>query len=88
MLRGDTLFWSARASVSKAMEALALRYPDDDEAQIGYAITQLKRAAILEPIFKRQPRHPGVWRHQGGRGAFMSSGASAAGARSRRASRF
>ena len=48
--------------------------PDDDEAQIFYAITlnvaaspndktyanQLKGAAILEPIFKRQPRHPGV----------------------------
>ena len=58
----------------KAMEALAARYPDDDEAQIVYAITlnvaaspndktyanQLKGAAILEPIFKRQPRHPGV----------------------------
>ena len=58
----------------KAMEALAQRYPDDDEAQIVYAIAlnvaaspndktyanQLKGAAILEPIFKRQPRHPGV----------------------------
>ena len=58
----------------KAMEALAGRYPDDDEAQIDYAITlnvaaspndktyanQLKGAAILEPIFQRQPRHPGV----------------------------
>jgi tetratricopeptide (TPR) repeat protein len=58
----------------KAMDALAARYPDDDEAQILYAITlnvaaspsdktyanQLKGAAILEPIFKRQPRHPGV----------------------------
>jgi tetratricopeptide (TPR) repeat protein len=58
----------------KAMEALAGRYPEDDEAQIAYAITlnvaaspadksyanQLKGAAILEPIFKRQPRHPGV----------------------------
>ncbi|HEY6994332.1 MAG TPA: hypothetical protein VH397_11525 [Xanthobacteraceae bacterium] len=58
----------------KAMEALAQRYPDDDEAQIFYAITlnvaaspsdksyanQLKGAAILEPIFRRQPRHPGV----------------------------
>ena len=58
----------------KAMEALAGRYPDDDEAQIDYAITlnvaaspndktyanQLKGAAILEPIFERQPRHPGV----------------------------
>ena len=58
----------------KAMEALAAKYPDDDEAQILYAITlnvsaspadktyaqQLKGAAILEPIFKRQPQHPGV----------------------------
>src|SRR6476469_11134338 len=58
----------------KAMEALAQRYPADDEAQIFYAITlnvaaspndktyanQLKGAGILEPIFKRQPRHPGV----------------------------
>ena len=58
----------------KAMEVLATRYPNDDEAQIFYAITlnvaappsdktyanQLKGAAILEPIFKRQPQHPGV----------------------------
>src|SRR5437588_4662418 len=58
----------------KAMEALAAKYPDDEEAQIYYAITlnvsalpgdktyaqQLKGAAILEPIFKRQPHHPGV----------------------------
>ena len=57
-----------------ALEALAARYPEDDEAQIAYAITlnvaaspadktyanQLKGAAILEPIFKRQPQHPGV----------------------------
>jgi tetratricopeptide (TPR) repeat protein len=58
----------------KAMEALAARYPTDNEAQIFYAITlnvaaspndksyanQLKGAAILEPLFERQPRHPGV----------------------------
>jgi hypothetical protein len=58
----------------KAMEALAQRHPDDDEAQIFYAITlniaaspndktyadQLKGAAVLETIFKRQPQHPGV----------------------------
>src|SRR5947209_9485746 len=61
-------------SYLKAMQALATRYPEDDEAQIAYAITlnvaaspadktyanQLKGAAILEPIFKRQPQHPGV----------------------------
>jgi len=58
----------------KAMEALAARYPSDDEAQMFYAITlnvaaspndktyalQSKGAALLEPIFQRQPRHPGV----------------------------
>src|SRR5713226_8126541 len=58
----------------KAMEALAERYPQDDEAQIYYALAldvgaspadktyanQLKAAAILEGIFKRQPQHPGV----------------------------
>jgi hypothetical protein len=58
----------------KAMEALAERYPQDDEAQIYYALAldvaaspsdktyanQLKAAAILEPIFERQPQHPGV----------------------------
>jgi len=58
----------------KAMESVAQAYSNDDEAQILYAIElnvaappsdktyamQLKGAAILEPIFKRQPRHPGV----------------------------
>jgi tetratricopeptide (TPR) repeat protein len=58
----------------KAMEGVAQRYPQDDEAQLFYAITlnvaaspndktysnQLKGAAILETIFQRQPRHPGV----------------------------
>jgi hypothetical protein len=58
----------------KAMDALAQKYSDDDEAQIAYAITlnvsaspadksyaqQLKGAAILEPIAKRLPQHPGV----------------------------
>jgi Tfp pilus assembly protein PilF len=58
----------------KAMEQLAQRYPDDDEAQIYYALAlnvaaspadktyanQLKGAAILEKIWMRQPEHPGV----------------------------
>jgi hypothetical protein len=57
-----------------AMEKLAAKYPNDDEAQIAYAITlntsaspadktyaqQLKGAAILGPIWKRQPQHPGI----------------------------
>ena len=59
---------------TRAMEQLAQRYPDDDEAQIYYALalntsaspadktyaSQLKGAAILEPIAIRQPQHPGV----------------------------
>src|SRR5712672_3529092 len=59
---------------AKAMEQLSQRYPNDDEAQIHYALAlntsaspadktyanQLKGAAILEPIAKRQPQHPGV----------------------------
>jgi tetratricopeptide (TPR) repeat protein len=59
---------------AKAMEQLAQRYPNDDEAQIHYALSlntsaspadktyasQLKGAAILEPIARRQPQHPGV----------------------------
>jgi hypothetical protein len=69
-----TLHRARVQSYLKAMAALAAKYKDDDEAQIAYAITlnvaaspadktyanQLKGAAILEPIFKRQPRHPGV----------------------------
>jgi hypothetical protein len=59
---------------AKAMEQLAQRYPNDDEAQIHYALalntsaspadksyaSQLKGAAILEPIAQRQPDHPGA----------------------------
>jgi tetratricopeptide (TPR) repeat protein len=59
---------------AKAYEALAARYPDDDEAQIFYALylagTQLqtdqtysaylKAAAILEKQFIKYPDHPGV----------------------------
>jgi tetratricopeptide (TPR) repeat protein len=59
---------------AKAYEALAARYPDDDEAQIFAALyiagtqTQadqtyaayLKAAAILETQFAKHPDHPGV----------------------------
>src|SRR5215203_3272647 len=57
-----------------AQEKIAAKYPDDDEAQIAYAITlntsadlndktyaqQTKGAAILEPMSIRLPQHPGV----------------------------
>jgi len=56
----------------KAMEALAKKYPDDVEAKIFYALALnetfdhksmeplLKAIAILEPIDKKYPDHPGV----------------------------
>ncbi len=61
-------------SLAKAFEALAARYPDDDEAQIFYALylagtqsladqtyaSDLKAAEILEKQFVKHPDHPGV----------------------------
>ncbi len=58
----------------KAMASLAARYPDDVEARILYALilnvtaqptdktfaNQLQAAAILEPLFKQYPNHPGI----------------------------
>jgi tetratricopeptide (TPR) repeat protein len=58
----------------RAMKALAMKYPADTEAKIFHAIAltasaaptdksyakQLEAAAILEPIFAKQPRHPGI----------------------------
>lgn len=58
----------------KAMEKLYLRYPEDREAAVFYALAlnmtvdrtdktfanQLKAAAILEKVFAEQPEHPGV----------------------------
>ena len=57
---------------TKAMEALASKYPDDVEAKIFWALALnetfdhksmdplLKAIAILEPIDKKYPDHPGV----------------------------
>lgn len=58
----------------KAMEGLVAKYPTDDEAKILYALVlnvtalptdksfanQLKAGAILEPLLKKYPNHPGV----------------------------
>jgi hypothetical protein len=66
----DKVDHRTRVAYLKAIEGVAQRYPNDDEAQILYGITlnvaappsdktyamQLKGAAILEPIFRRQPR--------------------------------
>ena len=61
-------------ALEKAVGDVAARYPQDDEAQILYALmldatalptdktyaNQLKAAGILEPLFKKYPNHPGV----------------------------
>ena len=58
----------------KRMEALSMKYPDDSEAKIFYALSlgqtalptdktyanQLKAAGILEREFVKQPDHPGL----------------------------
>jgi tetratricopeptide (TPR) repeat protein len=71
----DTVDHRTRAvAYEKAMAALAARYPQDREATIFYALAlnvtlnpndktyanQLRAAALLEPVFKEQPNHPGV----------------------------
>jgi tetratricopeptide (TPR) repeat protein len=59
---------------SSAMGEVARAYPSDDEAQIFYALSllataspsdrthanQKHAAAILEPLWKREPQHPGI----------------------------
>jgi hypothetical protein len=71
---GDRAHGARMISLANAFEQVAKRYPEDDEAQIFYAIyltaTQapndktlaatLKAAAILEPQFAKHPEHPGV----------------------------
>ena len=58
----------------KTMENLVAKYPTDDEAKILYALLlnatalatdksfakQLKAGAMLEPLLKKYPNHPGV----------------------------
>jgi tetratricopeptide (TPR) repeat protein len=69
-----TAFRSRAIAFEQAMEALAAKYPDDEEAQILYALAlnitalpmdksfanQLKAATILEPLVKKYPNHPGA----------------------------
>jgi hypothetical protein len=71
----DPAHHAARAKAyERAMESVAQRFPTDDEAQVFYALAliatapptdrshanQKRAAAILEPIYQRQPDHPGV----------------------------
>jgi len=69
-----TEFRPRALAFEQAMESVAAKYPQDEEARIVYAlalnITALptdktfanpfKAAAILEPLFKQYPHHPGV----------------------------
>jgi tetratricopeptide (TPR) repeat protein len=69
-----TEFRPRALAFEKAMEAVAAKYPADDEAQIVYALVlnvtavptdktfanQRKAAAILEPLYRKHPNHPGV----------------------------
>jgi hypothetical protein len=69
-----TEFRPRAVAFEKTMEGVAAKYPKDEEAQILYALAlnitalptdksfanQLKAAAILEPLFKKYPNHPGV----------------------------
>ena len=65
----------ARANdYTRAMQSVARHFPRDDETQIFYALAlistalptdrshpnQKRAAAILEPIYRRQPDHPGA----------------------------
>jgi hypothetical protein len=71
----DKLNHRTRATaLETAMQGVAARYPDDTEATILYALVlsanfdptdkqytnQLRAARTLEPIFAKQPEHPGV----------------------------
>ena len=71
-LKGD--YQASANAYTNAMEKLHQSYPDDHEAAIFYALSLLasepdndttfanrkKAAAVLEPLFARQPDHPGV----------------------------
>lgn len=69
-----TEFRPRALAFEKAMESVATKYREDEEAQILYALAlnitalptdktfanQLKAAAILTPLFRKYPNHPGV----------------------------
>lgn len=69
-----TGFRPRAVAFEKAMAGVAAKYPNDEEAQILYALTlnitalptdksfanQMKAAAILELLFRKHPGHPGV----------------------------
>jgi hypothetical protein len=71
----DPTHHAARAKAyERAMQSVAQHFPSDDEVQVFYALAliatapptdrshanQKRAAGILEPIYHRQPDHPGV----------------------------
>jgi hypothetical protein len=71
----DKLNHASRAkALETAMQGVAAKYPDDSEATILYSLVlsanfnpadkqysnQLKAAKLLEPVFAKEPDHPGV----------------------------
>ncbi len=70
----NTDYRTRAVAYEKAMAGLAAKHPGDVEAQILHALAlvvtalptdktftnQLRAAAILEPLFKKYPRHPGA----------------------------
>ena len=70
----NTAFRPRAIAFEQAMATLAAKYPDDEEAQILYALAlnitvetmdksfanQHKAAAILEPLVRKYPNHPGA----------------------------
>ncbi|HEV8700941.1 MAG TPA: tetratricopeptide repeat protein [Candidatus Polarisedimenticolia bacterium] len=70
---GPTDYRTRRAAFSQAMEKVHAKYPADVEAAAFYALSlilsspkeedlpiQLKAAGILEPLWKKNPNHPGL----------------------------
>lgn len=72
---GETTTWEQRATrFERAMAGLHEKFPDDEEAEIFYALVMLSGAdprdktyavqkrtgAMLEPLFADMPNHPGV----------------------------
>ncbi|HKY23109.1 MAG TPA: hypothetical protein VJM31_17980 [Vicinamibacterales bacterium] len=72
---GETSTQRARTlAYEQGMERVVQEYPDDMEARIFYALAanqtalasdkkysqQIKAAAILEPLFREHPKHPGL----------------------------
>ncbi len=74
-MESDSIDYPTRVlNYEKAMEQMVLRYPDDDEAKVLYALVldatalktdktyakQKKAGELLLKVFAKQPNHPGI----------------------------